>query len=194
MRIAERKAREKEDLRNLILQGARKLFLQKGIEQTTIRSIADAIGYSVGTVYVYFPSKDAILYALHAEGFTHLSGQFKVLHHVPDPMERLRAMGKVYLKFAMENPDMYDLMFSVKAPMAFLSTMNEEKWNEGKATFDALRTTIEQCMDTGHFKGHNLEPLAFMIWSLVHGMSSLEIGHRTKGVNLQSPLAIVDQA
>lgn len=49
-------------------------------------------------------------------------------------------------------------------------------------------------METGHFGGHKLEPLTFMIWSLVHGMCSLEIGQRTKGVNLDSPVAIVDQA
>ena len=194
MGIAERKAKEKEDLRDLILQGAKKLFLEKGIEQTTIRSIANAIGYSVGTVYVYFPSKNAILHALHTQGFTDLSGQFKVLYSVADPMERLRAMGKVYTRFATENPDMYDLMFSVKAPLAFLSTLNQEEWNEGKATFEVLRTTVEQCIAAGHFKGHQLEPLAFMIWSLVHGMSSLEIGHRTRGVNLRNPAAIVDQA
>ena len=56
MGIIERKAKETDDLRELILQGAQKLFIEKGIEQTIIRSIADAINYSVGTVYVYFGS------------------------------------------------------------------------------------------------------------------------------------------
>ena len=194
MSVAERKAKEKEDLKSLILQGAKRLFVQKGIEQTTIRSIADAINYSVGTVYVYFKSKNDILHALHTQGFTELGGQFTVLHHVADPMERLRAMGKVYIRFALDNPDMYDLMFNVKAPMEFLITIQEEEWNEGKATFDALRTTVNQCMDAGHFKGHEAEPLTFLIWSLVHGMCSLEIGHRTKGVDLKNPVAIVDRA
>ena len=49
-------------------------------------------------------------------------------------------------------------------------------------------------MKAGHFGGHELEPLTFMIWSLVHGLCSLDIGHRTKGVNLRNPAAIVDQA
>lgn len=192
MGIADRKAREKEDLRGLILQSARTLFVEKGIEQTTIRSIAEAIDYSVGTVYVYFKDKSAILHALHTQGFTDLGSQFGVLSSVGDPMERLRAMGRVYIKFALENPDMYDLMFSVKAPMAFLSAMNEE-WTEGKATFDALRMTVKQCMDAGHFIGYDLEPLAFMVWSLVHGLCSLEIGYRAKGVSLLSPSTIVNQ-
>lgn len=194
MGIIERKAKEKEDLRELILQGAQKLFVEKGIEQTTIRSIADAINYSVGTVYVYFKNKNAILHALHTQGFVELSGQFSVLSSVTDPMERLKAMGRVYIRYALQNPDMYDLMLTVRAPMAFLSAMNAEEWNEGKATFDALKTTVEQCMKAGHFSGHELEPLTFMIWSLVHGLCSLDIGHRTQGVNLQNPVAIVDHA
>jgi len=194
MAIADRKAKEKEDLKALILKGAKKLFVEKGVEQTTIRSIANAIDYSVGTVYVYFKDKNAILHALHTQGFTQLNGDFKVLYNVHDPMERLKAMGKAYIQFAVANPDMYDLMFSFKAPMDFLDAVNAEEWNEGKATFDVLRTTVKQCMDTGHFTGHKLEPLAFMIWSLVHGMCSLEISKRSGGVNLKKPEHILTDA
>ena len=193
MAIADRKAKDKEDLKALILKAAKKLFVEKGVEQTTIRSIATAIDYSVGTVYVYFKDKNAILHALHTQGFTQLSGDFKVLYNVSDPMERLKAMGKVYIKFAITNHDMYDLMFSLKAPMEFLDAINQEEWNEGKATFDVLRTTVKQCMDKGHFKGHQLEPLAFMIWGLVHGMCSLEINKRSGGVNLGKPENIVEE-
>jgi len=194
MAIADRKAKEKEDLKALILKGAKKLFVEKGVEQTTIRSIANAIDYSVGTVYVYFKDKNAILHALHTQGFTQLSGDFIVLYNVQDPMERLKAMGKVYIQFAVANPDMYDLMFSLKAPMEFLDAVNAEEWNEGKATFDVLQTTVKQCMDTGHFTGHKLEPLAFLIWSLVHGMCSLEISKRSGGVNLKKPENILTEA
>lgn len=194
MTIAGRKAREKENLRSLILHGAKKLFVERGIEQTTIRNIADEIDYSVGTVYVYFKDKNAILHELHTGGFTELGGHFKELYSIADPMERLRVMGKIYIKFALENSEMYDLMFNLKAPMEFLEAVNQEEWNEGKATFDVLNTTVKQCLDEGHFKGHNLEPLSFMIWSLVHGMCCLEIRQRSKGVNLTKPETIVMDA
>ena len=192
MSISDRKAKEKEDLKALILQGARQLFLERGIEQTTIRNIADAIDYSVGTVYVYFKDKNAILHALHTQGFVQLGTNFKVLNSVADPMERLKAMGKVYIKFAQDNTEMYDLMFNLKAPIEYLQAMEEDNWNEGKATFDVLRTTVQQCIDKGHFKGHETEPLAFMIWSVVHGMCSLEIGDRTKKLCLQTPDTILE--
>lgn len=191
MSVADRKAREKEALRSLILKGAKKLFLERGIEQTTIRNIADEIDYSVGTVYVYFKDKNAILHDLHSIGFQELGGYFNELFSIQNPMERLRKMGIIYIKFALENQEMYDLMFNVKAPMEFIENSECTVWNEGTSTFGALKKTVEDCMNLGHFKGNNLEPLAFMIWSLVHGMCCLEIRQRTKGVNFSNPDTIL---
>lgn len=194
MGIVERKAKEKVELKELILQAAKKLFAEKGIEQTTIRNIANAIEYSVGTVYVYFKDKKEILNELHTQGFKQLGGEMRVLFNVTDPMERLKALGRVYLKFAVENTDMYDLMFHMKEPMECLKDLHKEEWDEGKATFDVLRTTVNQCIEKGHFKGHQLEPLSFAIWSTVHGMASLHIGQRVNRVNLEDPDTILFRA
>ena len=194
MSTADRKAREKEELKAFILKASMKLFVEKGIEQTTIRNIAEAIDYSIGTVYIYFKDKNAILHALHSQCFSELGGQFRVLYNVKDPMERLKAMGKVYIQYAADNPDKYDLMFSLKEPMEFLNDIQAKEWDEGAATFDVLLTTVKECIKAGHFKGHNLEPLSYMIWSCMHGMCSLEIRARTKGVLLRNPDTIVSEA
>lgn len=191
MSSADRKAREKEELRALILKASMKLFVEKGIEHTTIRNIADAIDYSIGTVYVYFKDKNAILHALHSQCFNELGGQMRVLYNVKDPMERLKAMGKVYIQYAKDNPDKYDLMFSLKAPMEFLNDIQAKKWDEGAAAFDVLLTTVKECIKAGHFEGHNPEPLSYLIWSCMHGLCSLEIRARTKGVLLKNPDTIV---
>lgn len=187
MSTLDRKAREKEALKALILKGAKKLFVEKGIEQTTIRNIAEEINYSVGTVYVYFKDKNDILHDLHTIGFQELRGYFEELLTIENPKERLKKMGFTYIKFALENSEMYDLMFNLKAPIEFLESSEDEDWDEGCAAFDLVKKTIEECLDKGHFKGHNLEPLSFMIWSLVHGMSSLEIHQRIKNVNFTNP-------
>jgi AcrR family transcriptional regulator len=191
MSSADRKAREKEELKALILKASMKLFVEKGINQTTIRNIAEAIDYSIGTVYIYFKDKNAILHALHSQCFSELGGQMRVLYNVKDPMERLKAMGKVYIQYAKDNPDKYDLMFSLKAPMEFLNDIQAKKWDEGAAAFDVLLTTVKECIMAGHFEGHNPEPLCYLIWSCMHGLCSLEIRARTKGVLLKNPDTIV---
>jgi AcrR family transcriptional regulator len=172
MGIAERKEREKVDLRKSILTAAREVFLEKGFEQTSIRSIAQKIAYSPTTIYLYFKDKDAILYALHSEGFGLLDQQMRVLFNVADPFERMKAMGKVYMKFAAEHSDYYDLMFVQKSPMDSLNG-NQEKWDEGQSAFDGLRITIQQCMDQGLLPFKNAEAGAFLVWSAMHGMCTL---------------------
>jgi len=191
MSISERKQKEKEALRLLILNGAKKLFVERGIEYTTIRNIADEINYSVGTVYVYFKDKNAIFHDLHSIGFQELGQYFNELFAIEDPMKRLKKMGSVYIKFALENSEMYDLMFNLRAPMDYLETQKNKLWSEGNETFGYVKKTVEQCMLNGHFKEHNSEALAFMIWSLVHGMCCLEIRQRTKGVKFSSPDTIM---
>ncbi|WP_374951835.1 TetR/AcrR family transcriptional regulator [Mucilaginibacter sp.] len=191
MTTANRKIKEKEELKTLILNSARKLFVEKGVAQTTIRSIAQEIDYSVGTVYVYFKDKNAILNELHIQGFAQLGLKFDVLRHVEDPLERLIAMGRLYIEFAMANPDMYELMFTLKAPMEVLNSANDEEWKEGISAFTFLKATVQQCIDQHHFKGHLPEPLTFMIWGVVHGMCSLHISNRIEGVRLNNAAQVV---
>ncbi|SFC74362.1 TetR/AcrR family transcriptional regulator [Flavobacterium phragmitis] len=191
MSTAERKAREKEALRALILKAAKKLFVERGIDQTTIRNIADEIDYSVGTVYVYFKDKNAILHDLHSIGFQELGSYFQDLFSIKNPKERLKKMGSSYIKFALENAEMYDLMFNLKAPMEFLENSDTDNWDEGAVTFSYVKKTVEECIVEGHFAEHNAEPLSFMVWSLVHGMCCLEIRQRTKGVKFTNPDTIL---
>ncbi len=191
MGTAERKEKEKEKLKALILQGAKELFIEKGIEKTTIRNIADSIDYSVGTVYVYYKDKNAILHDLHTQGFKQLGGAMRVLENVADPIERLKAMGRVYINFSVNNVDMYELMFTMKAPIEFLDAHGRDEWGEGAATFNVLRSTVRACMDKGHFKGHDLDSLSFMIWGTVHGICSLYNSGRVNGVKFQNTSGMV---
>ena len=74
MSVAHRKQREKEEMRELILDASRSIFLEKGYHQTSIRNIAEKIEYSPGTIYLYFKEKDEIFHALHEEGFLQADG------------------------------------------------------------------------------------------------------------------------
>lgn len=181
MGITDRKDREKEDLHKSILKAAREVFLEKGYHMTSIRTIAEKIEYSPTTIYLYFKDKDAIFYALHIEGFAMLNSRMSVLFSVSDPFERLKAMGKIYLEFALENPDFYDLMFVQKAPIETLE--EEETWQEGQSAFDGLKITIQQCIDKGDLKFENAEVGAFVVWSAMHGMCTLNNRQRCKVIS-----------
>jgi AcrR family transcriptional regulator len=170
MTVANRKQREKEEMRVLILDAARTIFLEKGYESTSIRNIAEKIEYSPGTIYLYFKEKDDIFHALHEEGFARMLAKMQPLLHVSDPFERLKAIGKVYMEFALENKDFYDLMFILEAPMK----MEEcDTWQMGKNTLNFLKQVIAECQQNGRFKDKDINYLSYTIWSTVHGMCAL---------------------
>lgn len=171
MSIEERKNREKEQMRRLILDAATSIFLEKGYQLTSIRNIADKIEYSPGTIYLYFKEKDDIFFALHNESFGKLFEQMAPLAMVDEPFERLKAMGKVYMNFAFQNKDLYDLMFIMDAPMNMLKDNCE--WAMGDRVFNNLVNTLKECQISGRFNGKNPETLAFSIWSGIHGMCAL---------------------
>jgi AcrR family transcriptional regulator len=180
MGIKERKERHKEDLKRLILDSAKALFMKYGYEETSIRKIAAEIEFSPTTIYLYYKDKSDILYALHQEGFKLMTERFRGLLNVEHPFERLKAMGRTYIQFASENSDFYALMFIMKEPLEFLDTDCADKsevegWPEGLNTFNTLVTTIEECQQYGYFKGQETKTLSLLIWSTMHGLCSLFI-------------------
>jgi AcrR family transcriptional regulator len=178
MGIAERKERHKEDIKKRILEAAKELFLEKGFEATSMRNIAEKVEFSPTALYLYFKEKNDIIYSLHQEGFRMLSSNFQVLAMVSDPMERLKAMGRIYIKFALENSDFYELMFIMKEPLQYLESCAEEQWSEGEKVYGALHSTVLQCQQNEMFKDIEPHGLSLMIWSTMHGLCTMKVhGH-----------------
>lgn len=175
MGIKERKIKHKEDLKQSILDAAKKLFLEDGYEATSIRKIAAEIEFSPTTIYLYYKDKHEIAHALHQEGFKILGESFKVLAHVEHPFERLKAMGRLYMQFALENKDFYELMFVMKEPLEHLE--DDCAWEEGSQAFNTLLDTIKSCQETGYFKNFETTAFGLLVWSTMHGLCALKINN-----------------
>lgn len=177
MGVKERKERDRQEMKELILQSAHQLFLEKGFEQVSIRNIAEAIEYSPATIYLYFKDKNEIAHALHQDGFRMMIEHFQPLAKFADPFERLLEMGKAYIQFATSNAGVYQLLFMRSEPMEHVHCLDED-WKEGDSAFDVLFQTVNQCQSLGHFKGMDSQNLSMLIWSTIHGICALRIsGH-----------------
>ncbi len=177
MGIAERKEKEKREMRELILDTAKRLFLEEGFARVTIRRIAEKIEYSPATIYLYFRDKNEILFSLHAEGFEKFYRQQQTVLSIKDPWKRLRKHGEAYISFALENPEYYDLMFIMRAPVKELKAKKE--WEIGMRSYEFLKENIRACMEAGYLPKADLDVAAFAIWSFTHGIASLIIRDRT---------------
>jgi AcrR family transcriptional regulator len=176
MGVAERKERHKEELKKDILNAAKELFMEQGFEATSIRNIAEKIEYSPATIYLYYKDKNDIVHALHKEGFKLLIEHFQVINDIEHPFERLKAMGKAYIQFAVKHPDVYQLIFTMKEPLEHMDNCDDE-WHEGDQAFTLLHQNVLDCQQAGYFKGLESIGLSFVIWSTMHGLCML----RTSG-------------
>ena len=178
MGIAERKEREKEEMRKLIIDTATELFIEKGFDKTSMRNIAEAMEYSPATIYLYFKDKSELFNAIHEIGFKVFFEYLSQVKDIADPMDRLDKLGQQYIHFALENPGYYDLMLIMREPMN--AEKNEEDWDQGDTSHKILTSTVAACMEQGYFKGNDPSVISFMIWSQVHGICSMMIRERMK--------------
>jgi AcrR family transcriptional regulator len=181
--MSTRRDRERGEMRQRITDAARELFVKEGYHRVTIRRIADAIEYTPGAIYSYFEDKDAILHALHVEGFEELQRSFAATLKEPGtPIDYLRRIGYAYLAFAREHPQMYDLMFVCDEPLEGDSKNADAQWQDGTRTYDHLRSMVRMAIDGGWLRPGDPEAVAYLLWSACHGMISLEFRGRTDAV------------
>jgi len=179
MGISDRKEREKQEMRRLIMDAAMEMFVKEGFEKTSIRNIADKIEYSPATLYLYYKDKDELLWALQAEAFAKLNEIFREAITAQDPLKQLEQLAKTYLHFGLSNPDLYDLMFIIRSPM---NVENDEKWEHGMAAYQALTNIIAACGDRLRYKDQ--KAAAFSCWAMMHGLVSLNVRGRCKVLDM----------
>jgi AcrR family transcriptional regulator len=195
MGISERKEKQKTEIRRQILDASMKLFVEEGFENVSIRKIADLIEYSPTTVYLYFKDKDEILFNLHEVCFQKLAEYNVDLWGMKNPLVRLHKMGENYIRFGLENPAFYDLMFIQRSPMAAVERMVDCEWKSGDVTLGRLKDTIAECMEMNLIIKGDVDAVSMAIWSMVHGLVSLAIRDRfNKLVPPEKVVPVMNQA
>lgn len=188
MGIYERKERDKQEMRKLILDTAMELFLAEGFGNVSIRRIADKIEYSPATIYLYFKDKDEILFALHTAGFEELFRRQQRVTTIPDPRKRLLKHGEVYIQFALENPEYYNLMFIKRSTAKKITEEND--WNAGRRSYEFFMKDVQSAIDAGILATDDAMVATFSLWSLAHGIVALILRNRCPMLDQEKLLEI----
>src|SRR5688572_10648351 len=101
MGTADRIEREKLAKRTAILDAARELFLERGVDAVTLREVAQKVEYSTTAIYVHFKDKQDLIQQMVREDFGKFAGALLAMQDIADPLDRLVALGKAYLGFAL---------------------------------------------------------------------------------------------
>lgn len=158
-------------MRRLILDAAKQLFVREGFDNVSMRRIAGAIDYSPAALYRYFKNKREILSTLRAEGFERfVAGQRLRARTCADPLVRLREGGVDYVRFALDEPEYYQLMFCTDCTEVDLEGELAASSMESYALF---RSTVEEAVNLGFFGETDADTVAFSLWSGTHGLAQL---------------------
>jgi AcrR family transcriptional regulator len=162
-----------------ILDAARTLFVKDGYEAVTLRKVAEAIEYTPAALYTHFEDKADLLRALCRQDFGALSGALLAAAAEPDPVERVVAIGRGYVRFAVEHPHHYKFMFMSMHPPEVEPDPEDlaDKDDPQRNGYAALRLACADAIAAGMMLPEHNDPelLAQVFWAGVHGVASLEI-------------------
>src|SRR5690606_32430488 len=99
-----RRARERQELTERIMDAARSLFVRDGYEAVTLSKVAQAVEYSQGAIYQYFKDKRALVMAIIRADYLSLRDQFQDCRDIADPIERLTTMARRFAAWGVTHP------------------------------------------------------------------------------------------
>jgi AcrR family transcriptional regulator len=159
------------NLRQDLVTAAVQLITRKGPEALTLRAVARRLGVSQTAPYRHFPSKEALLAAVAADGFSALlaATRAEIDAAGPDVIERYQAMGVAYVRFALACPAHFQVMYGPRPPEFMVGAVAEA----GRAAFQLLCDIIVACQQAGRAPPGDPTRIAVEAWSLVHGLATL---------------------
>src|ERR1700730_6351560 len=153
MNAITRRRKHKEELRRVILDAAREIFVREGYESFSMRKLAEKIEYSPGSVYLHFKNKEELFECLVEESFARL---LKILTGLQngrkwqDPVEELKNGMRAYVEFGLRNPKDYRFAFMLKPPV-------EKRSYKVHGAFEVLRNMVRRCVEEKRFRAVDVE-------------------------------------
>ncbi|MFE6049951.1 TetR/AcrR family transcriptional regulator [Kitasatospora sp. NPDC056446] len=151
------------DLRAACLRAARELLEEDGTAGLSLRAVARRAGVSATAPYRHYADRDALVSAVAAEGYAELADHLAAAHPSPRTPDDLAGVAVAYVRFALERPAMFRVMFAEPCDPA-----NEERVSATAAIREYVRGIVR-----GVFPDSDPEALSTAVWAVVHGLAFL---------------------
>lgn len=159
----------RDDVRAGILEASIALMNEGGLGALSMREVARRAGVSHQAPYHYFADRGAILAELAGEGFDKLTDyMISAVGLARDKSQRSRALGEAYIRFALNNPEVFRLMF--RCEMVDLAN-----YPEAKEKADRCFQYVADTLGAGSIADKTSADLVPVIaaWSTAHGLATL---------------------
>ncbi len=165
------------DLPAALLEAVDEAVKVHGVSALSLRDVTRRAGVSHGAPAHHFRNKSGLLTAFATQGYERLAatvvGEIASARpeHGPGVLE---AIGRGYVRFAVEHPAHFEVMFRLDA----LDLEDPAFQAAGDAAYALLIGTIDRCRAEGRLRGRDPEVVAISAWSMVHGLAALLISGR----------------
>lgn len=141
----------------------------------SIRAVADAVGVTAPSIYLHFADKSELVFAVCESHFARFEAAARdAVEGVDDALERVYRRGRAYVRFGLDNPEHYRIMFMSRAesvPERFV----DERVVAASSAFAGLVEDVQLCIQRGQLAGDDAFLVACGLWATVHGVTSLLI-------------------
>lgn len=148
------------DLANALVAAAIELIKAHGPQGFSLREAARTVGVSPSAAYRHFADREALLAAVAADGFARLADALRAAR-VADPTQSFRDVGRAYIRFAVDHPAEFAVMFTGRA--------------SGASTSESAYDLLTAALDRLGLPGYTRPGAEIVAWSAVHGLSRLLI-------------------
>jgi AcrR family transcriptional regulator len=172
---ARRRDEQKTGLREVIYRAAADLLVESGYSAFSLRKLAARIGYTPTTIYRYFRDKDELIMAITMDGFEEFGRTLAAAaSSVNDPFERMQALGRAYMRFGLDHPVLYRVLFMQRSDV-WQKVPPDRMRHGGPDAFGVLVQAVHACVATGRTRSKDVEGLALASWAVVHGAVALSL-------------------
>jgi AcrR family transcriptional regulator len=157
------------NLRTALLEAARALIQEAGVEALTLRAVARRAGVTTGAPYHHFADKAALVTALARQGLEELDHLFRTtIAEINEPDQQLEALGLAYVFYAIDHPAEFRIMFrpELGAPLDLGEPMQA-------LVFRNLIAVVDRCRAAAGIVDGQRDAAAIAAWSMVHGLAAL---------------------
>ena len=160
------------DLRAQLIDATRQLVEEKGPDNFSVSEACRRAGVSTAAPYKHFKDKPEMLREVAAAGMIRQSIQMleELEPHPDGSLERIIALGRVYIRFATTEPGVFRLMFTWSGE----TEDDEQLHNLGDQKYAVVQLEVAKCHGRQEVTDEDRQK-AFMLWSFVHGLSFLSI-------------------
>lgn len=163
--------------RAAIVDAARTLVSEQGLERLTLRRLADVFEVSAPALYAHFTDKNDLLHAVAEREFDELIAEYGRLEDeidLADPLARIRAQGRTYVRRAQDDPELFRVMFLFPPDLGGLASVPAvPEFPAATRAFNLAVAAVRQAIEQGAIEPEDPMVVAMTLWAGAHGLANM---------------------